>query len=96
MNDIANQNAQRLANLSAIFCIVNNIPVTEELGHALSSAVVANVAKWYENNGRPDFNPQTELICDEAIKAAFARMQEIADLATISAQLGINVGGCNA
>lgn len=97
MNEnITNQNAQRLAHLSAIFCIMNNLPVSEELAHILSGAVMTNICKWYAENGRPDFNPQTELICDDAIKSAFERVQQIATLATISAQMGIGIGDCNA
>ena len=94
MNEsIATQNAQRLASLSAVFCIMNNLPVSEELARILSGAVMANIGKWYAENGRTDFNPQTELICDDAIKAAFARVQEIANLAAIAVQTGIGMEG---
>ena len=43
-----------------------------------------------QNKGRA-LNPETEVICDEAIKSAFARAQEIAVLAQISAQTGIGM-----
>ena len=92
-NAIANQNAVRLAHLSSIFCLLNGLPATQELAHLLAGAVMANIGKWYKENGREDFNPETELICDDAIKAAFARVQEIATLATLSAQMGIGMEG---
>lgn len=90
-NTIANQNAVRLAHLSSIFCLLNGLPATQELAHLLAGTVMANIGKWYKENGRKDFNPETELICDDAIKAAFARVQEIATLATLSAQMGIGM-----
>lgn len=94
MNEnIATQNAQRLAHLSAIFCIMNNLPVSEELASILSGAVMTAIGKWYAENGRTDFNPETEIICDDAIKAAFERMQQIVVLASISAQTGIGMEG---
>ena len=92
-NTIANQNAVRLAHLSTLFCLVNNLPATQELAQILAAVVMSNVMKWYENNGRADFNPQTELICDDAIKSAFERVQQIATLASISAQTGIGMEG---
>lgn len=92
-NTIANQNAVRLAHLSTVFCLLNGLPATQELAHILAAAVMANIGKWYKENGREDFNPETELICDEAIKAAFARVQQIAVLASISAQTGIGMEG---
>lgn len=96
MNEnIAIQNAKRLASLSAAFCLLNQLPNSQELCQALAGAVMANVMKWYENNGRTDFNPQTELICDDAIKSAFERVQQIATLAAISAQMGIGMEGFN-
>ena len=94
MNEnIATQNAKRLASLSAIFCLINGIPATPELAPILSGAVMANIGKWYEEHGRTDFNPQTELICEDAIKFAFERVQTIANLALISAQTGIGMEG---
>jgi hypothetical protein len=86
--NIAQANATVLANLSTVFCIVNGITPTEELCQALALAVMANIKKWYDNNGRPDFNPQTEEICEDAIAEAFARVQQIADLALLSAKMG--------
>ena len=92
-NTIANQNAQRLASLSVIFCLMNGIQPSDELCHALAGSVMAGVARWYAENGRTDFNPQNELICDDAIKAAFGRVQEIANLAAIAVQTGIGMEG---
>ena len=92
-NNIAYQNAQRLATLTAIFCLTNGIFITTELTQILAAAVMANIAKWYADNGRPDFSPETELICDDAIKAAFTRIQAIATLAEISAQTGMDMDG---
>ena len=94
MNEnIATQNAQRLATLSVIFCLTNGIFVTTELSQILAAAVMANVTKWYADNGRPDFSPETELICDDAIKAAFTRIQAIATLADIAARMEANMDG---
>ena len=94
MNEnIATQNAQRLATLSVIFCLTNGIFITAELSQILAAAVMANITKWYADNGRPDFSPETDLICDDAIKAAFTRIQAIATLAEISAQMGDNMNG---
>lgn len=94
MNEnITTQNAQRLATLSAIFCLTNGIFFTAELGQILAAAVMANITKWYADNGRPDFSPETELICDDAIKAAFTRIQAIATLADIAARMETNMDG---
>ena len=94
MNEnIATQNAQRLATLSAIFCLTNGIFITPELGQILAAAVMANINKWYEENGRTDFSPETELICDDAIKAAFTRIQAIATFADIAARMEANMDG---
>ena len=95
-NTIATQNAQRLASLSVIFCHINGLDPTVELAQALTGAVMANIGKWYEDNGYTNFDPRTMLICDEAIKAAFERVQEIANLAAISVQTGIGMEGLNA
>lgn len=97
MNEnIATQNAQRLASISVIFCRINGLDPTPELAQALTGAVMANIGKWYEDNDQTNFDPRTMLICDEAIKAAFERMQEIANLAAISVQTGIGMEGLNA
>lgn len=85
-------NSRRLADVSAHFCAINNIEVTPEIGQALADAVVAACAKWYKENGQPDFDPTKVIICDDAIIYAFERMQMIAMLADISAMLGVGVG----
>lgn len=93
MNDsISTKNAKRLARLSVVFCLVNNIRITDELSNALSQCIMSGVAEWYKSNGREDFSPATELICDDAIKFAFERVQKIATLATISA-MGAGLAG---
>ena len=92
-NTIANQNAVRLAHLSTTFCLMNGLPATQELAHVLAGAVMAAITKWYAENELTDFNPQTELICDDAIIAAFEKMQQIVVLASISAQTGIGMDG---
>jgi hypothetical protein len=93
-NTIANQNSARLANLSVSFCAMNGLDSDDpELVHVLSAAVITGINKWYDDNGRTDFNPSKELICDDAIIFAFEKAQEIVILATISAQMGINPEG---
>ena len=81
---IADENAQRLAVLSNLFCIKNNIPITPDLIPVLSNAVFEGITNWYAERGRA-FNPKTERIEDEALVDAFARVQKIADLATLCA-----------
>lgn len=92
LSPIAIENAQRLAALSPLFCAMNGIPVTEELVPILSGAVLTGIARWYADRGRT-FNPKTDRIEDDALAEAFARVQEIAILATISAQTGIGMEG---
>lgn len=92
-NTIANQNSSRLAALSVVFCAMNGISPNLEVVHALTAMVMAAIGKWYADNGRTDFNPANEVICDDAIIAAFERAQEIATLASISAQTGIGMEG---
>lgn len=93
MNNIARQNSDRLAALSIIFCLMNNLPMDDTtLCKILSMTVMSHIAKWYEDRGKT-FNPEAELIEDEAIKSAFERVQEIANLAAISAQTGIGMEG---
>ena len=91
-NTIATQNAERLASLSVVFCLMNDLTPNDELVAHLSGAVMYNLAKWYEDHGKT-FNPANEIIEDEAIKAAFDRVQEIVTLAYISAQTGIGMEG---
>ena len=81
---IAAENAQRLAVLSNLFCIKNNIPITPDLVSVLSNAVFEGITNWYAEHGRT-FNPKAERIEDEALVDAFVRVQEIADLATLCA-----------
>ena len=92
LSPIAIENAQRLASLSTLFCAINGLEVTEELVPILSGAVLTGVARWYAENGRT-FNPKTDRIEDDALAEAFARVQEIAILASISAQTGIGMEG---
>lgn len=90
LTPIATENAQRLAALSTVFCMMNNIPVTPELVPVLSNAVLSGIAKWYSDRGRT-FDPKNDRIEDDALAEAFARVQEIAILAAISAQTGIGM-----
>ena len=90
--NIATQNSHRLASLAVIFCELNGIPVNNEVSEALANAIIAACHQWYIDNGRGDeFNPSTELICDDAIKYAFKRMQVIAALAALSANMGADM-----
>ena len=81
---IAIENANRLAVLSNLFCIKNNIPITPDLIPVLTNAVFEGITNWYAERGRA-FNPKTERIEDDALIDAFARVQEIADIATLCA-----------
>ena len=78
------ENANRLADLSNLFCIKNNIPITPDLVPILSNAVFEGITNWYAERGRT-FNPKTERIEDDALIDAFARVHEIADIATLCA-----------
>ena len=91
-NTIATQNAQRLARLSSVFCLINGLEPTAELARILTNCVMSGIARWYAEQGRT-FNPQTEVIEDDAIAEAFARCQEIAILAQVAAQTGIGMEG---
>ena len=92
LSPIALENAQRLASLSTLFCAINGLEVTEELIPILSGAVLTGIAKWYADRGRT-FSPKTDRIEDDALAEAFARVQEIAILASISVQTGIGMEG---
>ena len=81
---IASENAERLAILSNLFCIKNNIPITPDLIPVLSNAVFEGITNWYAERGRT-FDPKAERIEDDALIDAFARVQKIADLATLCA-----------
>lgn len=81
---IAIENANRLAVLSNLFCIKNNIPITPDLVPILTNAVFEGITNWYAERGRT-FDPKTERIEDDALIDAFARVQEIADIATLCA-----------
>lgn len=83
---IAIENAERLAVLSNLFCIKNNIPITPDLVPVLSDAVFEGITNWYAERGRT-FNPKTERIEDDALIDAFARVQKVADLATLCVAL---------
>lgn len=89
--NIATQNANRLAGLSVVFFALNNLPYDAELISVFSQMVMSAIGKWYKENEGRLINPETELICDDAIKHAFDRAQEIAVLASISAQTGIGM-----
>ena len=89
--NIARQNADALAVLSVVFFMLNDIPCDGEVTGVFSQMIMAHIGRWYmENKGRA-LNPETEFICDDAIKSAFARAQEIAVLAQISVQTGIGM-----
>lgn len=89
--NIATQNAERLANFSVVFFALNDLPYDAELISALSQMVMSAIGRWYKENEGRLINPETELICDDAIKHAFDRAQQIAVLASISAQTGIGM-----
>lgn len=91
-NTIATQNAQRLARLTSVFCLINGLEATEELVPILTNCVMSGIARWYAENGRT-FNPKTDLIEDDALAEAFARVQEIAILANMTAKAGIGMEG---
>lgn len=95
LNTIGRQNAERLASMSAVFCAINGLEATEELVRVLTSAILSGVAKWYNDRGRT-FNPNTELIEDDAMVEAFTRAQEIAILASVSVSAGIAKDRLNA
>lgn len=83
---IATQNAERLGVLTTIFTLVNGLPTEPEVAKLLALAIVANIQKWYAENGKT-YSPDTELIEEEAIKFAFNRVQEINDDAKATAML---------
>ena len=83
---IAIENAERLSVLSNLFCIKNNIPITPDLIPVLGNAVFEGITNWYAERGRT-FNPKTERIEDDALIDAFARVQKVADLATLCVAL---------
>lgn len=87
--NIATQNAERLANLSVVFFALNDLPCDAKLISVFSQMVMSAIGTWYKENEGRLINPETELICDDAIKHAFDRAQEIAVLANISVQTGI-------
>lgn len=89
--NIATQNAERLSNLSVVFFALHNLPFEAELIGVFSQMIMSAIGRWYRENEERLFNPETEIICDEAIKFAFDRAQQIAVLATISAQTGIGM-----
>ena len=83
--NFADLNSDLLATLSAGFLICNGITSTDAgLVKALSGAVFSNINAWYRNQGRT-FNPDAELVEEEAIRYAFGRVQMIADLAKAAA-----------
>ena len=88
--NIATQNAERLANLSVVFFALNDLPCDAELISVFSQMVMSAIGRWYKENEGRLINPETD-ICDDAIKHAFDRAQEIAVLASISVQTGIGM-----
>lgn len=89
--NIARQNADALAAHSVVFFMLNNIPCEGEVVGVFSQMIMAHIGRWYVENKGYVINPETEIICDDAVKSAFARAQEIAVLAQISAQTGIGM-----
>ena len=89
--NIATQNTNRLAGLSVVFFALNNLPYDAELISVFSQMVMSAIGKWYKENEGRLINPETELICDDAIKFAYDRAQQIAVLANISVQTGIGM-----
>lgn len=83
---IAFENAERLAVLSNLFCIKNNIPITPDLIPVLGNAVFEGITNWYAERGRT-FDPKAERIENDALIDAFARVQKVADLATLCVAL---------
>ena len=89
-NTIANQNSERLAAMSVIFCMMNGINPSDELVGILAMTVMSEIAKWYDENGKGNFNPMTDLVEEDAIRFAFGRIQQIANLAKVTAELGLS------
>ena len=89
--NISTQNADRLADLSLAFFLINQLPCSAELVGAFTKMIMSAIGKWYKENEGRNINPETETICDDAIKFAFERAQQIAVLATIAAQTGIGM-----
>jgi hypothetical protein len=89
--NIATQNSERLATLSTVFFALNSLPCDAHLISVFTQMVMAAIVHWYKENEDRLINPETELICDDAIKYAFGRAQDIAILAAISAQTGIGM-----
>ena len=90
-NNIARQNADALAALSVAFFMLNDIPCEGEVVGVFSEMIIVHIGRWYMENKGYVLNPETEIICDDAIKSAFTRASEIAVLAQISAQTGIGM-----
>lgn len=89
--NISAQNVKRLSDLAAIFFVLNNLPHDAELIGVFSQMIMSAIGRWYKENKRRNINPGTEIICNEAIKFAFDRAQQIAILASIAAQTGIGM-----
>lgn len=89
---IAEINAKNLAIAAAQFAQEEGLEVTPEFSAALTPAVLAGCAKWYDEHGK-EFNPKEELIEPEAIAYAFTRVRYIAFLAKMSALTGVDMSG---
>lgn len=89
---IGRQNIDLLSRLSVIFCLMNGITPTDEFVAVFTSAIMTYISCWYAEQGRT-FNPATDAVEEDAVKFAFGRAQELANLASISAQTGIGMEG---
>lgn len=83
---IAEQNSKRLGHLSTLFCLMNGISITPVLVMVFSQTVMGCIAQWYNEHGREDFDPEQEIIGEEAIKYAFAEMQRLTNEARDEAE----------
>lgn len=90
--NIAIENATRLAALTTVFCLMNGIEMTKEIADTFALGVMAGIGAWYKERGI-DFDPRVNAIEDAAIQEVFGKMQEVAILASISAQTGIGMEG---
>ena len=73
-------NSERLASVSVVFTIFNGIDPTKEFIDILSLTVAVEIKTWYDEQGR-DFDFDTELVDEEAVKYAFGRIQALTNAA---------------
>lgn len=88
---IAIQNTEKLASLSFVFCLMNDLNVTQELSDIMAMTIMAYIAEWYSNKGLT-FDAKDTLIADEAISYAFKNLQELTDGARFVAQVSAATG----